>query len=74
MAILLDNERGKKMLVQLPNDAIAIGYRQTRPFHHEQVFKSESCQFEGTEVEFIKAGHGYAYIQADKHTRIEVKP
>lgn len=48
------------MLIQLPNDAIAAGYKEVRPFHHEQLFRSESAEFTGTEQEFVKAGHGYA--------------
>jgi hypothetical protein len=57
------------MCVQLPNDAVAVGYKETRPFHHEQVFSSETAGFTGTEQEFVKAGHGYAYVQVDAHTR-----
>lgn len=57
------------MLIQLPNDVISTGWKETRPFHHEQVFKSESCEFKGTEKEFLKAGHAYQYVQTDKHTR-----
>lgn len=57
------------MLIQLPNDVQAVGYREVRPYHYEQVFKSSSCDFTGTEKEFLKAGHGYAYVQLDKFTR-----
>ena len=60
------------MPIQLPNDAIATGYKETRPFHHEQTFKSASCDFEGTEREFVKAGHAYEYVQIDKYTRITI--
>ena len=54
---------------QLPNDAQAVGYKQTKPFHHEQVFYSPSLGFTGTEREFVAAGHGYAYVQIDAYTR-----
>lgn len=57
------------MQIQLPNDAVSIGYTQTRPFHFDQVFESESAGFKGTERQFVEAGHGYAYIQIDPHTR-----
>lgn len=59
------------MLIQLPNDVVSVGYKQTRPYHFEQVFRSQSKDFTGTELEFVKAGHAYQYIQLDKHTRIE---
>lgn len=57
-------------LIQLPNDAVSVGYRQTRPFHHEQIFRSESAGFTGTEREFFEAGRAYAYVQLDRHTRL----
>ena len=60
-------------LIQLPNDVQAAGYKQTRPFHHEQVFHSPSLDFKGTEREFLQAGHAYVYIQIDAHTRVTVK-
>ena len=59
----------KNYLISLPNDAQSRGYRQTRPFHYEQVFSSASSGFVGTEREFVKAGLAYAYIQIDKFTR-----
>ena len=60
------------MNIQLPNDAVPVGYIQRRPFHFEQVFRSTSVGFEGTEREFVEAGHGYAYVQLDAHSRREV--
>lgn len=57
------------MLIQLPNDAISVGYKETRPFHHEQIFKSAKAQFTGTAWEFVRAGHAYAYDKLDTHTR-----
>ena len=30
------------MLIQLPSDAERLGYKQTRPFHHAQIFHSPS--------------------------------
>lgn len=56
-------------LISLPNDAQARGYRQTRPYHYEQVFLSPSTGFIGTAKEFVKAGLAYAYIELDKFTR-----
>jgi hypothetical protein len=57
------------MTIQLPNDATAAGYKQTRPFHYEQVFHSNAAQFTGTELEFLKAGHAYKFVQVDQFTR-----
>lgn len=57
------------MLIQLPDDAVSAGYKPTRPYHHEQVFQSEIAGFKGTEREFLAAGHAYAYVQLDQHTR-----
>ncbi len=60
-------------LIQLPNDVQAAGYKQTRPFHHEQVFYSPSTGFIGTEREFLQAGYAYAYTQLDAHTRVTIQ-
>jgi hypothetical protein len=60
-------------IIQLPNDVQAAGYKQTRPFHHEQVFYSPSANFTGTEREFLQAGHAYAYIQLDTYARVTVQ-
>lgn len=57
-------------LIQLPDDAVSVGYKQTRPFHHEQVFHSKRADFTGTERDFLKAGKAYSYIQVDAHTRL----
>lgn len=59
--------------IQLPNDVQSAGYVQARPFHHEQVFYSPSLDFKGTEREFLQAGHAYAYVQIDAHTRVTVQ-
>lgn len=56
--------------IQLPDDVIAQGYKETRPFHHAQIFFSPSLNFTGTEEEFIQAGHGYRYAQIDAYTRL----
>ena len=61
------------MLIQLPDDVVEIGYREVKPFHFEQVFRSNSANFEGTEKEFLANGHGYAYIQVDAYTRAVFK-
>lgn len=57
------------MPIQLPNDVVSVGYKEVRPFHHEQVFQSDSAGFTGTEQEFVAAGHGYEYVQIDAYTR-----
>ena len=59
------------MLVQLPDDCENVGYREVRPYHWEQVFRSKSVKFIGTEQEFLAAGHAYAYIQTGPFTRVE---
>ena len=56
--------------IQLPDDVVATGYRETRPFHHEQVFHSPGLEFTGTAADFVAAGHGYHYRQIDRHTRV----
>jgi len=56
-------------LTQLPDDAKLIGYKQSRPFHFEAVYKSVSCDFIGSESDFVKSGNGYFYLQIDKYTR-----
>ncbi len=60
-------------LTQLPNDAVSVGYKTIGRFQYEQVFRSESANFEGTEYEFLEAGHAYAYVQIDKYTRVVVE-
>lgn len=57
------------MLIQLPNDVESVSYKEVRPFHREQVFRSASAGFTGTEREFVQAGHGYAYQQLGAHAR-----
>lgn len=51
--------------IQLPDDAVSAGYKQTRPFHYEQVFRSEAKRFTGTEREFVAAGFAYEYYEND---------
>lgn len=55
------------MLTQLPDNAIAAGYKMTRPYQWEQVFKTPG--FEGTEQEFIKAGLAYGYVNIGRGMR-----
>jgi hypothetical protein len=57
------------MPIQLPDDVVAVGYKEVRPYHHEQVFQSTSAGFTGTEREFVAAGHGYEYVDLDPYTR-----
>ena len=51
--------------IQLPDDVIALGYSETRPFHFEQVFYSRSHDFKGTEREFVKAGLAYQFYESN---------
>lgn len=57
------------MPIQLPDDAVSEGYKEVRPYHHEQVFRSNSAEFTGTEREYVVAGLGYEYVQVDAYTR-----
>lgn len=57
------------MPIQIPNDAVSVGYKEVRPYCYEQVFQSSIAAFTGTEREFVAAGHGYEYVQVDAHTR-----
>lgn len=59
-------------IIAMPNDAKLIGYKETRPFQWEAVYKSNN--FLGTEQEFLQAGKAYAYHQIDQFTRYEVRP
>ena len=61
------------MLIQLPNDAISAGYKKVNSFEFEQVFYSPSCNFTGTEIEFVRAGYAYAYAYIDRHKRVVVQ-
>ena len=58
------------MRIQLPNDVVAVGYKEVRPYCHEQIFQSSSAGFTGSEREFVEAGHGYEYVQIDAYTRL----
>lgn len=60
-------------MIQLPNDAVAVGYTLTRPFQYEQVFRSQTAGFTGTEREFVEAGYGYRYVQLDQFMRVVLK-
>ena len=62
--------KGDKMKqIQLPNDIQSTGYKQVRPFQHEQVFHSKEKDFEGTAKEFLDNGYAYEYVQVDKYKR-----
>ena len=56
-------------MIQLPSDAVSVGYKETRPFNFEQVFQSQAAGFTGTEEEFVRAGYAYRYVQLDQVTR-----
>jgi len=71
--MLNNNSKQKKnplSLIQLPDDVVAGGYKQTKPYHYEQVFVSASKGFTGTELEFLKAGLAYEYTQTNSFTRV----
>lgn len=51
--------------IQLPNDSISAGYKQTKPYHFEQVFHSPMHNFTGTEKEFISARLAYKFYESD---------
>lgn len=57
------------MLIALPDDAVSVGYTKVGQFEFAQVFRSQSKNFEGTEAQFLEAGHAYQYTQIGKHTR-----
>ena len=57
------------MLICLPDDAVTAGYAKISEFQFAQVFRSQSKNFEGTEAQFLEAGHAYQYVQIDKYTR-----
>ena len=56
-------------LIQLPDDAKLVGYVRTGPYSFESVYTSQAAGMTGTEQEFLAAGHAYAYVQVDQHTR-----
>ena len=56
-------------MIQIPDDAVSVGYRKVGEFEYAQVFESKSANFSGTEEEFVQAGHGYNYVQLDKYRR-----
>ena len=58
------------MLIQLPDDANSVGYKQTKPYHFDQVFHSSMHGFTGTEQEFLDAGLAYKYVQLDNFSRL----
>ena len=62
------------MLIQLPDDAVLVGYVKTSPFHFEQVFKSAKSKFTGTEKEFLAKGLAYVYVQIDRYSRRVISP
>lgn len=56
-------------LIELPNDVKEAGYKCVRPYHYEQVYRSESVKFTGTVREFLASGYAYEYVDIDKYTR-----
>jgi hypothetical protein len=58
------------MQIQLPDDAVAQGHKETSPCYFERVFHSPSRNFTGTEDEFYEAGFAYYYGQRGEWRRI----
>ena len=58
-------------IIAMPDNAQLIGYKETRPFQWEAVYRSGD--FSGTELEFLQAGKAYAHHQIDQFTRYEVR-
>ena len=51
------------MPMQLPDDVVLTGWKETDPGHYEKVFFSPSRVFTGTEWEFYENGFAYFYEQ-----------
>lgn len=51
--------------VQLPDDAVSMGYVQVRPYDWQQVFYSPANNFKGTEGQFVQAGLAYRFTQSN---------
>ena len=56
--------------IQLPDDVIYKGYKQTASYTYEQVFYSKKHNFTGTEKEFVSAGLAYQYCDFGNHKRL----
>ena len=56
--------------IQLPDDAISKGYKQTARYKYEQVFYSKKHNFTGTEKEFVSVGLAYQYYDFGNHKRL----
>ena len=56
--------------IQLPDDVISKGYKQTASYTYEQVFYSKKHNFVGTERQFINAGLAYQYCDIGNHKRL----
>lgn len=59
----------KHVYIQLPDDVKMISQRMLPNYQIETLYHSASCNFTGTERDFIKAGHGYKYIQINNYER-----
>jgi len=59
----------RDVYIQLPDDVKIISQRMMPNYQIETIYHSDRCNFTGTEQEFIKAGHGYKYIQINKFER-----
>ena len=56
--------------IQLPDDVVSKGYKQTARYTYEQVFYSKKHNFMGTEKEFVSAGLAYKYLDLDNYKRL----
>lgn len=70
---MITQRQSELLQKQLPDDVQAKGYKQVRPYHHEQVFYSHKHNFEGTAYEFIQNGFGYYYQQIGEFRRQVIK-
>ena len=59
----------KQIQIQLPDDVKLVSQRMMPNYQIETLYHSASCNFTGTERDFVAAGHGYKYIQINKFER-----
>ena len=60
-------------MIQLPDDVVENGYKQTSSYNWEQVFFSPSKNFEGTEKDFVTNRLGYEYVDISPYKRLSIK-
>ena len=59
----------RDVYIQLPDDVKIISQRMMPNYQIETVYWSNSCNFTGTEQDFVADGYGYKYIQINKFER-----